>query len=71
MQVALAATIPNPNLTHYPPTERRVAALTPQFKPSILSAKQGGNGDHLCSLWYDPVGDQTLNLPVSARALYH
>lgn len=34
-----------------------------------LSAKQGGNGFHLNSLWYDPTRDGTPK-PTSLRALF-
>lgn len=40
---------------------------TPQFQPWILRAKQTGSGDYFYSLWSDPAGDGTDNLPVSGR----
>lgn len=59
------------HLTHHPwgsggqrryCTWESLADLMPQFPPWLLSAKQGGNGSHLSSLWYDPAGARTLNL---------
>lgn len=38
-----------------------LGVLTPQFHSKVLSAKQVGSGDHLYSLWYDPVMDWTHN----------
>lgn len=34
------------------------------------TAKHGGNRDHVYSLWSDPAGDRTLNLPVLGWTLY-
>lgn len=33
--------------------------------------QRGGSGDHFYSLWSDPAGDPTHNLPGSGRTLYH
>lgn len=54
-----------------------VSELTPQIQPWILSVEQSGNNAvitltqtrYVYSLWYDPSGDQTHNMPVSGQTL--
>lgn len=62
-----------PHLTPGPLREwRAVAALrsTPQVQPSQQSARHRGNRQHFHSLWYDPAGNRTQNLPVSQGLLW-
>lgn len=65
------------NLKCFPLREWRVrisgwsTPRLPQFWSQIVITKQAGNGYHFffSSLWWDPVGNQTYNLPVSKWTL--
>lgn len=45
--------------------------LSPTYQPWVLGVQQGGTQDPYDSLWFDPAGDWTHDLPVSGPTRYY